>query len=187
MRNNILAALPVLALGFSATHAQEASTRSPFEASLTSTIATADMKKITSGSNPAGYTLALGYRGELHPGLSTRVFLGFMSLSGIEGSGLENKKRPQLHAGWDIIKDYGHLSVFGGLTTTQWKQSINSTDPNFTAANRAEGIKLGARIGAEYIIGNGFSGTITFDQTEFNRRFNPSWVSVGVVYRFTGK
>ncbi len=187
MRKNILAALPMLALGFSALQGQEASVRSPFEASLTSTIATADMKKISSGSNPVGYTLALGYRGELHPGLSTRVFLGFMSLSGLEGSGLENKKRPQVHGGWDLIKDYGPLSVFGGLTATQWKQAVSATDPNFIGANKPEGIKLGARIGAEFAIGKGFSGTLAFEQTEFNRRFNPSWVSVGVVYRFKGK
>lgn len=189
MKTTLTTAL--LALGFAAlplaaqTSPSSSSNAGPFEANLALNLATADTKKLSSGSNPTGYLLGLGYRAELHPGLSSRLHLGFMSFSGKEGSGLENKKRPQLHFGWDLMKDYGRLSLFGGLTGTQWKQSVNASLPDFTGANRAEGIKLGARIGAEFQLGRGFLAQVTFDQTEFNRKFNPSWSSAGVVYRFT--
>jgi hypothetical protein len=184
MTNRTYAVLLLIGLGCLPLAAQAADERSPFEASLASTLATADTKKLSSGSNPTGYLLGLAYRMELYPGLGSRLHLGFMSFAGQEGSGLENKKRPQLHFGWDFMKDYGRLSVFGGLTATQWKQSVNASNPDFTGANRAEGLKLGARVGAEYAIGKGFSAQVTFDQTEFNRKFNPSWVGIGAVYRF---
>lgn len=184
MTNRTLAALLFTGLGSLPLAAQATTERGPFEASLTSTIATADTKKISSGSNPTGYLLGLAHRMEFYPGLGSRIHLGFMSFSGKEGSGLENRKRPQLHFGWDLMKDYGRLSLFGGLTGTQWKQSVTASDPNFTGANRAEGIKMGFRVGAEYSIGMGFSAQVSFDQTEFNRKFNPSWVGIGAVYRF---
>jgi hypothetical protein len=184
MSDRTSTALLLIGLGCLPLVAQAATERSPFEASLVSTFATADSKKISAGSNPTGYLLGLAYRMDLYPGLDSRVHLGFMSFAGKEGSGLENKKRPQLHFGWDLMKDYGRLSVFGGLTGTQWKQSVTASAPDFIGDNRAEGIKLGARVGAEYAIGKGFSAQVTFDQTEFNRKFNPSWVGIGVVYRF---
>jgi hypothetical protein len=184
MTKRTYAALLSIGLGCLPLVAQTPAERSPFEASLATTLATADTKKLSSGSNPTGYLLGLGYRMEHFPGLGSRIHLGFMSFSGKEGSGLENKKRPQLHFGWDFMKEYGRLSVFGGLTGTQWKQSVTASNPDFTGANRAEGIKMGARVGAEYVIGNGFSAQVTFEQTEFNRKFNPSWVGIGAVYRF---
>jgi len=174
-------ALSALSLG-----AQTPVERSPFEASLAGVLATADTKKMSSGSNPAGYLAALGYHTELYPSLGTRVHLGFMSFAGAEGSGLENRKRPQMHFGLDLVKSYQNLSIFGGLTGTQWKQSVNATDPKFTGLNRATGIKLGARVGAEYLIGQGFSAQVSFEQTEFNRVFNPSWFGLGFTYRFKG-
>jgi len=118
--------------------------------------------------------------------MDARLHLGFMSFAGKEGSGLENRKRPQLHFGLDLMKTYDRLSIFGGLTGTQWKQSVNATDPNFTGFNRATGIKLGARMGGEFLIGQGFAAQLTFEQTEFNRKFNPSWIGAGIAYRFTG-
>jgi hypothetical protein len=160
--------------------------RSPFEANLTTIIAMADTKKISSGSNPAGYLVGLAYRTDLYPTMDARLHLGFMSFAGKEGSGLENRKRPQLHFGLDLMKTYDRLSIFGGLTGTQWKQSVNATDPNFTGFNRATGIKLGARMGGEFLIGQGFAAQLTFEQTEFNRKFNPSWIGAGIAYRFTG-
>lgn len=175
-------ALCLLALPLAA---QAPGERSPFEASLSTVIATADTKKMSSGSNPAGYLLGLGYHTELYPTLGTRVHLGFMSFAGVDGSGLENKKRPQMHFGLDLVKTYDRLSIFGGLTGTQWKQSINASDPRYTGLNRATGIKLGGRVGVEYLLGKGFSAQATFEQTEFNRLFNPSWFGLGAVYRFT--
>jgi hypothetical protein len=184
MTNRTYAALLLIGLGCLPLAAQSAAERSPFEANLATTLATADTKKLSSGSNPTGYLLGLAYRMELYPSLDSRIHLGFMSFAGKEGSGLENKKRPQLHFGWDLMKNHGRLGFFGGLTGTQWKQSVAASNPDFIGANRAEGIKLGARVGAEYTIGYGFSAQVTFDQTEFNRKFNPSWVGIGAVYRF---
>lgn len=186
MTNRMTSALLSLGLWALPMSAQAPAERSPFEANLTSVIAMADMKKISSKSNPAGYLLGLAYRAELYPAMEARLHLGFMSVAGAAGSGLENKKRPQLHFGLDLVKTYDRLSFFGGLTGTQWKQSINATDPNFTGFNRATGIKLGARAGAEYMIGHRFSAQLTFEQTEFNRKYNPSWIGAGIAYRFKG-
>lgn len=184
MKIQALAALLALGTGIPPAAAQVASQRSPFEASLASLVATTDTKKISSGSNPPGYMLGAGFRSELHPGLSTRIHFSFVSFAGKEGSGLENRNRLHLHFGWDLIKEYGHLNFFCGLTGTQWRQAVTASHPDFTLANRAEGVKLGGRVGAEYALGKGFSAVLTFNQTEFNRKFNPSWVSVGALYRF---
>lgn len=184
MKNHALAALLILGMGLPPLAGQEAPPRGPFEASLTSIVATTDTKKISSASNPPGYMVGAGFRAELHPGLSTRVHFAFVSFAGKEGSGLENRNRLHLHFGWDLIKEYGRLNFFGGLTGTQWRQAVTASNPDFTLANRAEGVKLGARVGAEYALGKGFSAVLTFNQTEFNRKFNPSWVGVGAMYRF---
>ena len=186
MKNLVLSALLVLGPGALSLPAQGAPDRGPYEASLSTTIGTADSKKISSGSNPTGYLLSFGLRTELHPALSTRVHFGFLSFSGKDGSGLENRNRLHPHFGLDLMKDYGALHVFGGLTGTQFRQAVTASNPDFTLANRAEGVKLGYRAGAEYDIQKGFSATASFTQTEFNRKFNPSWVNVGLLYRFKG-
>ncbi len=180
-------ALVLLGLTTLSLAAQPPAERSPFEANLTSVIAMADAKKLSSRSNPAGYLLGLAYRAELYPSMEARLHLGFMSFAGKDGSGLENKKRPQLHFGLDLMKAYERFTFYGGLTGTQWKQSINASDPDFTGFNRATGIKLGARAGAEYLIGRGLTAQLSFEQTEFNRKFNPSWIGAGIVYRFKGE
>lgn len=186
MKIQAIAALLSIGAGTLPLTAQASPDRSPFEAGLATNIATADAKKMSSGSNPTGYTLSLGLRTELHPGLSTRVHLGLMSFSGRTGSGLENRKRLHPHAGLDLMKDYARFSFFGGLTATQLRQAVTASDPDFSGANRGEGVKLGLRVGAEYTIGKGFGAVVTFSQSEFNRKFNPSWVSAGIVYRFSG-
>lgn len=186
MKIHAIAALLSIGAGFLPLSAQAKPERSPFEAQFTANIATADAKKMSSGSHPAGYTVSLAMRHELHPGLSTRVHLGLMSFAGREGSGLENRKRLHPHAGFDLVKEYQSLSLFGGLTATQLRQAVVTSHPDFSGANRGEGVKLGLRLGAEVAIGRGFGALVTFSQSEFNRKFNPSWVSAGIVYRFRG-
>jgi hypothetical protein len=184
MMKHALSAL--LALGSAAHPLSAQAAPGPFEASLSIPVGMTDAKKISSGTNPTGYILGFGVRTELHPSLSTRVHFGFMSFAGKEGSGLENRNRLHPHFGLDVMKDYGSLHVFGGLTGTQWRQAVTASNPDFTLANRAEGVKMGYRVGAEYDLAKGFSCTAAFTQSEFNRKFNPSWASLGVVYRFKG-
>lgn len=166
-----LMALPLMAEG------------NPFEVSLTGIVGTADLNKMT--KNNTGLAVGVALRHELKEDLNLRLHLSLISLEGEDGTGLENKNRPHAHAGFDVMQNVGKWSFFGGITGTQWKQNaITATNANYRGANDASGVKLGYRIGAEYALVKGLRAQASFNQAEFNKVFNPSWYSVGVVWRF---
>lgn len=168
-----LIALPLMAEG------------NPFEAALTATIANGDMNKMVRSNNLSGWSLGFAARQEIKPGLNTRLHLSLMSLRGKDQTGLENANRPHVNGGLDVMQDVGAWTFFGGMTATQWKQNTGSAkDPLFTGDNINNGVKFGFRIGAEYAFSNTIRGQFAFNQAEFNKVLNPSWYSLGVVYRF---
>ena len=136
-------------------------------------------------NNLAGWSIGLAARQEIKPGLNTRLHLAFMSLRGKDLTGLDNANRPHVNGGLDIMQDHGAWTFFGGMTATQWKQNTNVTrGPLFTGANTSDGVKFGFRLGAEYVFSKEIRGQFAFNQAEFNKVLNPSWYSLGVVYRF---
>lgn len=179
-----LFALPLLALPLLSQEA--AKSTNPFEFQATGIIANGDMNKMVRSGNLAGYALGFAVRSELKPGLNTRLHGSFMSLRGANGTGMENPSRPHVNVGIDVLQDVGaKWGFFGGLTGTYWKQSlVTNTLPSFSGANSVNGLKLGFRVGAEYAFSNTVRGQFAFNQAEFNKLLNPSWYSLGVVYRF---
>lgn len=168
-----LIALPLMAEG------------SPFEASLTATVANGDLNKMVRSNNLAGWSIGLALRQEIKPGLNTRFHMAFMSLRGKDLTGLDNANRPHVNGGLDIMQDLGAWTFFGGMTATQWKQNtLTAKDPLFIGTNASSGVKFGFRVGAEYAFSKSIRGQFAFNQAEFNKVLNPSWYSLGVVYRF---
>lgn len=170
-----MAALPLMA--------QTAPEFKPFEFGVNTIIANADMNKMVRSNNLAGYAVSAAYRVEMQQGLDARAYISMMSLRGKDGSGLQNPSRPHTQIGLDVVQNLSKWSVFGGISTIQWKQGL-ATDPRFVGTNSVTNMKLGIRLGAEYAFGNGVSGTLVFNQAEFNKVLNPSWYAVGVTYRF---
>lgn len=157
----------------------------PFEVALTATIANGDLNKMVRSGNLAGYTVGFAARQSIKPGLNTRLHLSFMSLRGLDKTGLQNANRPHINGGLDIMQDTGNWTFFGGMTASQWKQNLNgATNPMFIGTNASDGVKFGFRVGAEYAFSKELRGQFAFNQAEFNKVLNPSWYSLGVVYRF---
>ncbi len=184
MKIKTIAILPLLALSLAAGEDR------PFglEASSSLVIASQDMNKLTDGGNLAGYTLGLGLRSQIKPGLNHRLHVDLMSFRGGRQTGLEGASPKHMLFGWDILQDLGKWTVFGGLMGVKWKQDIKSDTLAVYQGLRGEakGVKFGARIGAEYAITPNWHSTISYNQSEFNRNLNPGWWGVGLTYRFGG-
>ncbi len=184
MKTKTLAILPLLALSLTAGEGRPLG----LEASSSLVIASQDMNKLTNGANLAGYTLGLGLRSQIKPGLNHRLHVDLMSFRGGRFTGLEGASPKHLIFGWDITQDMGRWTIFGGLMGVKWKQDIKSdTLPVYQGLRgEAKGVKFGARIGAEYAITDHWRSTFSYNQTEFNRDLNPGWWGVGLNYRFGG-
>ena len=181
MKFKYLMVLPMLAAPLMA---EDSAAGNPFEFNLNAVIANGDMNRMVRSNNLAGYTLGFGVRSEIRPGLNARLHLALMSIRGGDGTGLENANRPQTTGGLDIMQDMAKWTFYGGLTATQWKQGPNSTLPAFSGTNTTNGVKLGYRIGAEYLFTKSLRANMAFNQGEFNKVLNPSWYSLGITYRF---
>lgn len=163
-----------------------------FEAQASILVGTADMKKL-SDRNPAGLALGGALRYNPAPDYGFRLHLGLASIKGVEGSGLESSK--PLMFGLDVTKEAGRWMFFGGLQGTRWNQDESrATLSNFSDApdpankrnfnNFGKGIKVGARIGLEFALRPDLRAHIAFNQSEFNKMYQPTWLSVGATWRF---
>lgn len=165
---------------------EAAKSANPFEFQANAIIANADMNRMVRSNNLAGYAVGFAARSEIKPGLNARLHGSFISLRGADGTGMENANRPHVNFGLDVLQDVGaKWGFFGGLTGTYWKQSpITNALPAFSGTNSTNGLKFGFRVGAEYAFSKSIRGQFAFNQAEFNKVLNPSWYSLGVVYRF---
>lgn len=164
-----------------------------FEGNLGVIQAFGDLKdNMADKDNVAGYTLGVAARFHARPGLSHRIFLNALAVRGKEGTGMDTYSPKHINAGYDICLDAGeNLTVFGGMGIVKWSQNEETiTLPDFSDEaglnNRGKGTKVAGRIGLEYKLGKGFAAQATYTQTEFNKKYNPSWFMVGVSYRFAG-
>lgn len=160
-----------------------------FEGQVSVVGAHGDMKKMVKSSALDGYNAGLAFRTATKGGIDVRLYANLMSLKGIEDSGLEKTSPSHLNVGVDFIRGFGKLSVFGGFGMMKWKQEDSPTTlPNFTdnnnKNNQGKGTKLAGRVGIEYAITDKLHGVFSFTQAEFNKVYQPSWLSLGVSYRF---
>lgn len=158
--------------------------------------ATGDLNKMVDTGNLTGYNGGLAFRIETKPGFGFRLYANLMSIRGIDGSGLESPKPKHLNAGVDLTQEYGKLTFFGGMGIMKWKQDDATTTlasfadvpltvpATLNAQNKGKGTKFAGRIGMEYAITPKLHGVISYTHTEFNKVFQPSWLSFGVSYRF---
>jgi hypothetical protein len=153
---------------------------------------TGDMRRLREDKNPAGYTLGGALRYQSSADFSLRLHANLFSMRGKIGSGLENDAPIRSFYGLDVARDAGRWSVYGGLVGVQWKQArreatlkefsdfVGSTYYN----NSSKGLKMGFRVGVDYALTDEVRATVSFTQTEFNKLYQPSWLAVGMVYRF---
>lgn len=190
-----LSALTLLALPLSAQIA--------VEASANAVIASGDMNRMVLGNNLTGASLGLGLRIPIAAGFGHRVHLDLFGMKGAPGTGLEGAGPKHLAAGWDLTQDLNKKwTLYGGLMAVKWKQDEGKvTNPNFgdiartspngqlfpatgNTNNSPKGTKLGARIGVEYTFSKALSMNLGFQQTEFNKIYQPGWFGLGVTYKF---
>jgi opacity protein-like surface antigen len=151
------------------------------------------MNKISSGNDIVGQSLDFAYRFERTGGFAHRFHLGALGLKGKPGTGLEGSTPKHLMLGYDAVQSYTKWTFYGGLMAFKWKQDDGKiTDPNFgdfgsgtaNTNNKAKGTKLGARVGVEYAFTSSWRGVLGYNQTEFNKKYQPGWWNLGVTYRF---
>lgn len=148
-----------------------------------------DMKGIKDGT---GYSLGLGYLIRASDQLMLRPHLSTVVFEGVSGSGM-TRKRPNFFGGLDVIHSLGSgLSVGGGVFGMVWNQGV-ATAPNFVdsfneagtqTSSKVGSMKIGARVGLEYLITKELSAQAYYHVSEYNLRYNPSWLTVGLGYRF---
>ena len=186
LRSLALAALAVPALAGETRHSLEA------QASLVSVAP--ETRRLVDGRALSGTSIGIAYRGHLQPGgLDHRVHLDLMGLRAKEITGMDGAAPKHFCFGWDLIYPQGRWSAYFGLQGTRWKQSIDAqTGTEFRDTNEAgtvkylnsgKGTKIGARLGLEYGIRGNLSLFAGYTQTEFNKKYNPGWFNLGVVYR----
>jgi len=161
-----------------------------FEAGGAAALAVGDLNLMTRTGNLAGYTLGGAIVLEPAAGLGHRFHLDLMSIRGKDGTGLESASPKHIQFGYDVVyQSTEKLSVYGGFIGMKWKQNTaTATDPDYSDLNNknnlGKGTKLGARIGLEYAYSKHWKGVLGFTQTEFNKKRQPAWVSLGLTYRF---
>lgn len=173
-----VAALPALA-------------QSRWEATGTFVLASGDMNRMVDTSMLAGYSFGGGVRFEINPKLHHRLHAEAMSIRGKLGTGLQGRRVPRHYTlGYDVVSQRNEKwAIFGGPFLMKWSvNSASATLPDYTDGgarnNQGKGWKLGARLGAEYSYTANLKGVLSFNQTEFNKKLNPSWFSAGFAYRF---
>jgi len=147
-----------------------------------------DMKAMRDGT---GYSLGVALPIKLSDSAALRLHLSSVFFDGVQGSGL-TAQRPNMMFGVEVKKQvWDKLSVFGGPFGMKWNQNpIAATDVRF--ANNAAtynsdmgtGVKLGARVGLDYEITDLFVVHAFWTVAEANRRFSPSWLTIGGAVRF---
>lgn len=165
-----------------------------FEAQASAVIASADTTRMVDGGNLNGMSFGLAYRGKLGDGLHHRAFVDLTGLKGRIETGLSGAAPKHLSFGWDIIQDVDKWSLYGGLFGFRWKQTVDDqTSSNYrdlsvtgtsNTNNTPKGTKLGVRIGAERALTRDLAFRMDFTQTEFNKKLNPSWFRLGLIYKF---
>ena len=151
-----------------------------------------DFKTMSDGTAwSAGVTLPI----ELSEGFFIRPHLTAIMFDGIEGSGL-TAKRPNIALGLDAKILLGNkVSLFGGPFGMKWNQSIGmANDPRFSVWPDESGavigsllntsVKFGGRVGLDYEINDKFVVQVMWTVAEANRRFTPSWITIGGAVRF---
>lgn len=161
-----------------------------FEAGTAAVIGTGDLNRMVRTGNLVGYTFGGAVVIEPSAGLGHRFHLDLMSIRGLDGTGLESSSPKHLQFGYDVLfQATEKVSVFGGFIGMKWKQDeAKAILPDYTDLgnrnNLGKGTKLGARIGLEYSYSKNWKGVLGFTQTEFNKKYQPSWISLGLTYRF---
>jgi hypothetical protein len=166
-----------------------------FEAQASLVIASQDTNRMVDGNNLTGTSVGVAYRGELAAGLFHRVHVDLTGMKAKPETGMSGAAPKHLSFGWDIMQDVGKWSFYGGILGIKWSQSIDDrTSTNYRDLNLAgtsnsnnspKGTKFGARFGVERSLTKNLCFVLGYTQTEFNKKLNPAWYSLGLSYRFT--
>lgn len=180
-----LVLLPLASLGLFATDLK-------FEAQGSALVGNGDLVQMNDDKRMAGFSLGVAAHLLKEGGLGFRLHLNRASIKGAAGTGMENGTLAHTFGGLDITQQFGKAMLFGGLMGTRWQQDMAlATNPEFADVvggksynNAGKGTKLGFRIGVEYALTPKLSAAVSFTQTEFNKVYQPSWLALGVNYRF---
>ena len=165
-----------------------------FEVQASAVIASQDTNRMIDGNNLTGSSIGIAYRGQLGEGLYHRVRLDATGMKAKVETGMSGAAPKHLSLGWDIIQDVGKWSFYGGLLGQKWSQTVDDQtssayrDMNLAGTSNGngtpKGTKFGARIGVERALNKDFAFFAGYTQVEFNRRLNPGWYNLGLIYKF---
>lgn len=165
-----------------------------FEVQASAVIAAQDTNRMVDGNNLTGSSIGIAYRGRMAEGLFHRIRVDLTGMKAMVETGMSGAAPKHLSVGWDIIQEMGNWSIYGGVLGMNWKQTVDDrTSNNYRDLNLAgtsnfnntpKGTKFGARLGAERALTKNLAFSVTFTHTEFNKKLNPSWYSLGFVYKF---
>lgn len=168
--------------------------RHALEAQVSMLAVAPETRRLAASSSLAGTSFGIAYRGWLPPtALQHRIHLDLFGLNAKPETGMDGAAPKHLEFGWDLIYRKRGWSFYSGILGVKWKQAIDAQTSNefrdlneagtANARNSAKGTKLGGRIGVEYAFRPDFSVFAGYTQTEFNKKHNPGWWNVGVLYR----
>ncbi|MBI4912828.1 MAG: hypothetical protein HY823_08815 [Acidobacteria bacterium] len=165
-----------------------------FEAHVSTLFASQDTVRMVEGGKLSGMSVGLAYRGQLNAGLHHRVFVDLTGLRAKAETGMSGSAPKHLGFGWDIIQDVNKWSFYAGLFGIRWKQAVDQQTTNdyrdlassgtTNYNNTPKGTKFAMRLGAERALTKDFCIRVDYTQTEFNKKLNPGWYSLGLLYKF---
>jgi hypothetical protein len=184
-----LMVMALAVLPFSGTLAAQDAKR--FDASLSWSLATDNLKEITNASGAfAGFNASFGYTGKLAATtVPLRLSLGINDFPGKDRDGVKQSLLG-VQAAADIFIDTGvrDLSLVTGVSLNKWTKDISPKPDGYSSD--VKGIKFGARLGLNYRLNPSWSMHTLLQVVEVGtdpmatKGWNASWVEIGAAYHF---
>lgn len=191
-----LMTLGLAGLAATGLQAQEASR---FDVGFGVAVAAKELKDITNSSFPAVLPLDFGVNGMLAAtDIPFRAALGVKVFPGKSQDGVKNSMiNYQLGGDLFIKTPVENLRLTAGLSVNKWR--VKSEAMGVSTTESIKGVKLGARIGLDFVINAHWTTNFTFEVVELgtgryqyqvtparyaDQGINPSWFQLGARYRF---
>lgn len=184
-----LMAFALATLPFTGTLAAQDAKR--FDASLSWSLATDNLKEITNASGAfGGFNADIGYNGKLiGTTVPLRLSLGINDFPGKDRDGVKQSLLG-IQASGDIFIDTGikDLSIITGVSLNKWTKNVSPKPADYSSD--VKGIKFGVRFGFNYRLNPSWSMHALLQAVEVGtdalatKGNNASWVQVGASYHF---
>lgn len=172
---------------------------SRFDAGLALNLTSNQSLKNELTRNSLGYGVEAGFHGQLAATeVPFRVGLAYNAFPGKDEGGVKlSLTNLQLNGDLFINSGWEPLKFVAGLSINTWKVKIEA--PGVSMSNSVDGLKVGGRIGFDYKIADHWHANLLWQVSELGtdqdliengdpsiavKAVNPSWIQLGVRYRF---